>query len=343
MRQITIGRTGMVTPQNAFGALPLQRISRESAVLLLRKAFENGMRFFDTARDYTDSEAKLGEAFEGIRDRPYIASKTHASTPEGFNKDLETTLATLRTDHLDLYQFHCAPRCFRPGDGTGMYECMLEAKEAGKIRHIGITAHKLPVAKEAIESGLYETLQFPFSYLSSEKEVELVRGCQEKEMGFIAMKALAGGLVRSSKAAMAYIGQFDNVIPIWGIQRESELDEWLSFMEETPQMNDEIRSYIESERRELTGEFCRGCGYCVPTCPAGIKINTCARMSLLLRRAPSQNWLTEKMQAEMKKIENCIHCNQCRRHCPYELDTPSLLQKNYEDYKKVLAGDVSVN
>ncbi len=342
MRQITIGRTGMVTPQNAFGALPLQRVSLESAVSLLRRAFEGGMRFFDTARDYSDSEEKLGAAFEGIRDQLYLSSKTHAATPEAFRKDLETTLEKLRTDHLDLYQFHCAPRCFKPGDGTGMYECMLEAKEAGKIRHIGITAHKLPVAQEAIESGLYETLQFPFSYLSDEKEVALVRGCQEKEMGFIAMKALAGGLIRNSRAAMAYISQFDNVIPIWGIQRENELDEWLAFMDEAPELDDELRAFIEAERRELTGEFCRGCGYCVPTCPAGIKINNCARMSLMLRRAPSKAWLTEKMQAEMKKIENCIHCNQCRRHCPYELDTPALLQKNYEDYKKVLAGEVSV-
>ena len=160
-------------------------------------------------------------------------------------------------------------------------------------------------------------------------------------MGFIAMKGLAGGLINRSEAAMAFMTQFDNVLPIWGIQKEKELEEWLAFMEETPAMTEELRTYIEKEQKELTGEFCRGCGYCMP-CPAGIMINQCARMSLMLRRAPSKAWLTPEMRAEMKKIEGCLHCNQCMSKCPYELNTPELLQKNYEDYKKVLAGEVKV-
>ena len=153
-----------------------------------------------------------------------------------------------------------AETCWRPGDGTGMYECMLEAKEQGKIRHIGVTAHKLGVAEECIESGLYETLQFPLSYLSSEKDLELVRMCQEKNMGFIAMKGLAGGLISNSRAAFSYMSQFDHVLPIWGIQRMTELDEWLSYMDNPPAMDDDIRRFIEAEKEELTGDFCRGCG-----------------------------------------------------------------------------------
>lgn len=341
MKNITLGKTGITVPQNAFGALPIQRITQAEAVALLRRAYEGGMRFFDTARAYSDSEVKLGEAFEGIRENIYIASKTAAVTPEAFWEQLDTTLTNLRTDYLDLYQFHCANTCFKPGDGTGMYECMLEAKAQGKIRHIGITSHKLGVAMESIESDLYETLQFPFSYLSSEKELALVQGCKEHNMGFIAMKGLAGGLINNSRAAMAYMSQFDNVLPIWGVQRPKELEEWLAFMDETPALDEEIMAFIESERKELTGEFCRGCGYCMP-CPMGIKINNCARMSLMLRRAPSEAWLTPEMQAEMKKIETCLHCGKCASKCPYELNTPELLRKNYEDYQKVLAGEVSV-
>lgn len=341
MKQITLGSTGITVPQNAFGALPIQRVSTAMAVKLLRRAYEGGMTFFDTARAYTDSEEKLGEAFAGMREKIYIASKTAAKTPEEFWKQLDTTLTNLRTDYLDIYQFHCADRCFAPGDGTGMYECMLEAKAQGKIRHIGITAHKIGIAREAVESGLYETLQFPFSYLSSEMEEALVHSCIEKNMGFIAMKGLAGGLINNSRAAMAYMLQFDNVLPIWGIQRESELEEWLAFMEQEPVFDAEIRAFIARERAELVGDFCRGCGYCMP-CPAGIQINQCARMSLLLRRAPSQGWLSENMQAEMKKIEACLECGACKKKCPYELDTPNLLKKNYEDYKKVLAGEVKV-
>ena len=332
MKQITLGTTGITVPQNAFGALPIQRVDFETAKTILLRAYEGGMRFFDTARAYSDSEEKLGYALSDLRENIYIATKTAAKTPEDFKAHLETSLKFLKTDYIDIYQFHMADTCWRPGDGSGMYECMLEAKKQGKIRHIGVTAHKLDVAKECIESGLYETLQFPLSYLSSEKDLELVRMCREHNMGFIAMKALAGGLISNSKAAFSYMAQFDHVLPIWGIQRMSELEEWLSYMENPPVMDEKLRQFIEDEKTELIGDFCRGCGYCLP-CPAGIPINNCARMSLMVRRAPSAAWLNETWQENMKKIENCLECGQCSSRCPYELDTPNLLKKNYEDYK----------
>ena len=313
----------------------------DTAVRILRRAYEGGIRFFDTARAYTDSEEKLGNALSPVRENLYLASKTQAKTPEKFRADLEESLRLLKTDYLDIYQFHCAKQVYRPGDGTGMYECMLEAKGAGKIRHIGITAHQIGVAEEAVDSGLYETLQFPFSYLSSEREQALSERCKKRNMGLIAMKGLAGGLITNAEAAAAFMQQFDNVLPIWGIQRESELEQWLYWMEHEPEMDDKINSFISKERKELTGEFCRGCGYCMP-CPAGIQINTCARMSLMLRRSPSDRWLEPAMQEEMKKIEGCKNCGACKKKCPYELDTPNLLRRNYEDYKKVLAGQVSV-
>lgn len=341
MREVTLGSTGITVCQNAFGALPVQRVDMETAVRILRRAYEGGMRFFDTARAYSDSEEKLGNALREVRKDLFIATKTMAKTPEEFREQLAVSLEKLKTDYVDLYQFHCVNQCYRPGDGTGMYECMQEVKEQGKIRHIGVTAHKLQVALECVESGLYETMQFPFSYLSSEKELGLVEACRKQNMGFIAMKGLAGGLIHDSRAAMAYMTQFDNVLPIWGIQRMEELEEWLAFMEETPVYDDKIRSFVEREKQELAGEFCRGCGYCMP-CPAGIMINQCARMSLMLRRAPSKAWLTEEMQEEMAKIEGCLECGQCVKKCPYELHTPELLKKNLADYRRVLAGEVTV-
>lgn len=341
MRKMTLGMTGITVPQNAFGALPVQRVDMETAVKILRRAYEGGMRFFDTARAYSDSEEKMGNAFHGMRDKIYIATKTMARTPEEFWQQLETSLKLLQTDYVDLYQFHCVDTCYRPGDGTGMYECMLEAKRQGKIRHIGVTAHKLGVAEECVESGLYETLQYPFSYLSSERECRLVERCREKNIGFIAMKALAGGLLTNSRAIYAYMTQYDNVLPIWGIQKMEELEEWLSFMEEDVEFDEEMREFVRKDREELTGDFCRGCGYCMP-CPAGIAISNCARMSLMVRRAPSADWLGETWQENMKKIEGCLDCGQCKSKCPYELDTPELLRKNYEDYKRILAGEVEV-
>ena len=341
MKTITLGSTGLTTVQNAFGALPMQRISAEAAVELVRAAYDGGMRFFDTARAYSDSEEKLGLAFGEDWKDIILATKTHAKNPEDFWAHLETSLSLLKREYIDIYQFHCVGQCYKPGDGTGMYECMLEAKAQGRIRHIGITTHKIGVAEEAIASGLYETLQYPISYLSTDRELALIEKCKEANMGFIAMKALAGGLITNAPAAFAFMAQFDNVLPIWGIQKASELADWLSFFEKAPVMTDEIRNYIAKEREDLTGEFCRGCGYCMP-CPAGIEINNAARMSLMLRRAPSKDWLTEQWQEKMAKIDTCLSCGQCSSRCPYELDTPELLKRNLADYRRVLAGEVQV-
>lgn len=341
MKQITLGSTGITVPQNAFGALPIQRISHEAAVELLRKAHAGGMTFFDTARGYSDSEEKLGLAFGGNWEGIYLATKSVSRNPKAVLADLETSLRLLKRDYIDIYQFHNVDRCYRPGDGTGMYECLLEAKRQGKIRHIGATTHKIGVAEEIIESGLYETLQFPFSYLSSPRELALAEKCKNANMGLIAMKALAGGLINRAEAAFAFIAQYDNVLPIWGIQREAELAQWLGFFQAPAAMNAELEAFIDTERKSILGDFCRGCGYCMP-CPVGIQINQCARMSLMLRRAPSQDWLTEYWQKEIQKIESCLNCGRCKSRCPYELDIPNLLKKNYEDYQNVLSGNTNV-
>nr|WP_296458684.1 aldo/keto reductase [uncultured Acetatifactor sp.] len=337
MVKVTLGNTGITVEKNAFGALPIQRISTQEAVKLLRKAYDRGVTFFDTARFYTDSEEKLGEAFEGMREKVYIATKTGATDAEGFWKDIHTSLKNLRADYIDIYQFHNPAFCPKPGDGSGLYEAMLEAREKGMVRHIGITNHRLSVAHEAVESGLYETLQFPFCYLATEKDVELVEKCREAGMGFIAMKALSGGLITDSAAAYAFLAQYEHVLPIWGVQREKELDEFLSYIENPPAMNEELAAVIAKDREELLGDFCRGCGYCMP-CPVGIEINNCARMSLLIRRSPSAAQLTPQAQEKMKKIEDCLHCGRCKSKCPYGLDTPALLEKNYKDYREILAG-----
>ncbi len=337
MVKVTLGNTGITVEKNAFGALPIQRVSAQEAVKLLRKAYESGVTFFDTARFYTDSEEKLGEAFDGMREKVYIATKTGATDAEGFWKDIHTSLKNLRTDYIDIYQFHNPAFCPKPGDGSGLYEAMLEAKEKGMVRHIGITNHRLSVAHEAVESGLYETLQFPFCYLATEKDIELVEKCREAGMGFIAMKALSGGLITNSAAAYAFLAQYGHVLPIWGVQRESELDEFLSYIDNPPAMDEGLAAVIAKDREELLGDFCRGCGYCMP-CPVGIEINNCARMSLLIRRSPSAAQLTPEAQEKMKKIESCLHCGKCKSKCPYGLDTPALLEKNYKDYCEILAG-----
>lgn len=332
MKMITIGNTGLVVNKNGFGALPIQRISMKDAVYLLRKAYDHGINFYDTARFYTDSEEKLGAAFSDCRSKIVIASKTGATTVEEFWKDLHTTLTNLKTDHLDLYQFHNPDYCPKPGDKMGLYDAMKVAQRQGKVRFIGISNHRQKVAVEAIESNLYDTLQYPFSYLSNEEDLAIVEAAHRHGMGFICMKALSGGLINDSALAYAFLNQYDHVLPIWGIQRESELDEFISYQTTAPELTPERWKKIEEDRKTLSGNFCRGCGYCMP-CTVGIQINDCARMSLFLRRAPLSVYLTEEWAERMKRIENCVHCNQCVSRCPYGLDTPALLQRNYEDFQ----------
>ena len=302
MVQVKLGNTGIVANKNGFGALPIQRIDKESAVRLIHMALRGGVNFFDTARAYSDSEEKLGAAFAGIdRGSYYLATKTAAKTGEQLRTELAVSLNNLRTDYVDIYQLHCAPKCFRPEDADGVYAAALEAKKEGKIKHIGITAHLLNVAQEAVESGLYETLQFPFAYISGEQEIALVRKCADAGMGFLGMKGLAGGLLTNSKLCYWFACQYESVLPLWGVQRESELAEFLSYQDNPPVMDDEMKAVYEKDLKELSGDFCRGCGYCMP-CPKGIQINNCARISQLLRRSPSKNWLSEEWQADRKSV-----------------------------------------
>lgn len=332
---VTLGKTGIQAQKQAFGCLPIQRISKEEAVALLRRAYDGGMNYFDTARAYSDSEEKVGAAFAGMRDKVVIATKSHAKTGAELKEHLETSLRSLRTDYIDVYQFHNPAFCPRPGGEDGLYDAALEAQAQGKIRFISITNHRLAVAQEAIDSGLYATLQFPFSYLSGVQEEMLLDGCVKAGMGFIAMKALAGGLIRDGYTAAAFMARQPHVVPIWGVQHDWELNQFLDCIQNPPELTPERQAVIARDRKELAGDFCRGCGYCMP-CPVGIEINNCARMSLMLRRAPADAWLTPEQQAKMEKIKDCLHCGQCKSKCPYGLDTPRLLEENYRDYQTFL-------
>ena len=221
-------------------------------------------------------------------------------------------------------------------DADGAFAGALEAKSRGWIDHIGVTTHRVGVAEECIASGLFETLQFPFSYISSERDLALADKCKAAGMGFIAMKGLAGGLLTNARACHAFMKGYDNVVPIWGIQRMEELEEWLAVAAEDPDMDDELAAVIKKDRQELAGSFCRSCGYCMP-CPVGIEIRNCARMDRLLRRSPWKQYFTPAWQAKMNRIEDCLGCRRCASRCPYGLDTPNLLKYMLKDYRAFYA------
>jgi len=331
METVRLGRTELLVTKTAFGALPIQRIPKADAVRLVRRACEAGINYFDTANAYTDSEEKLGEALSGIRQNVVISTKSAGRDKKTVLGHIEQSLRALKTDYIDLFQFHNPAELPDSGDPEGPYAAALEMKKRGYIRHIGITNHRLHVAREAIASGDFETLQFPFCYLAAEKELGLVEECEKADMGFIAMKGLSGGLLNNAEACYAFMREYPAVVPIWGIQREWELDQWLELSERDPRLTPELQAVIEKDRKELAGSFCRSCGYCLP-CAAGIDIPQAARMSALLRRAPYQQYMTEEWYRKMHKIEDCVHCNACKSRCPYELDTPNLLVEMLRDY-----------
>lgn len=333
MQKIRLGRSELMVTKTSLGCLPLQRCSDGDAVRLIRAAYKGGINFFDTANAYTDSEKKLGLALSDVRENVVISTKSTARDKATVLEHIENSLCMLRTDYIDLFQFHQVTEVPDPNDPDGAYAGALEAKERGWIRHIGVTSHRVNIAEECIASGNFETLQFPFSYISSERDLALAEKCREADMGFIAMKGLAGGMLNNVRACHAFMKQYDNVVPIWGMQRMEELRQWLAVAEEDPSMDDELAEYIKKERQELSGSFCRSCGYCMP-CPAGIEIFNCARMNMLLRRSPWKQYFTPEWQEKMARIENCIGCRHCSSHCPYQLDTPNLLKYMLKDYRE---------
>ena len=334
MNTIRLGRSELMVTKTAFGALPIQRISTEEAVKLVRRAYEGGINYFDTANMYTDSEEKLGLALKDVREKVIISTKSAATDKQGAMAHIENSLRHL--GYIDLFQFHNPAVLPDISDPNGAFAAALEMKEKGYIRHIGITNHRHHIAKAAIESGNFETLQFPFCYLATDVDLELVELCKQADMGFIAMKGLSGGLLNNAAACHAFMQQYENVVPIWGVQRMEELEQWLSLAETSGAMTEELKAVIEKDRKELAGSFCRGCGYCMP-CPAGIEINNSARMNMLLRRAPYRPYLTDEWYEKMHRIENCIHCDSCKSRCPYGLDTPALLQYMLKDYDEFYA------
>ena len=336
MQKTLFGRTALTVGRTGFGCIPIQRISYEESTALLQHAYEHGVTLYDTANGYTTSEDRIGIALRHVRDKIVLCTKSGAQTPDKLVEHIENSLKMMRTDYIDVFQFHNPSFVPRPEAEDGLYDCALKLKAQGKIRHISITAHSKDNAKEAVLSGLYDTLQYPLSYLSTDDELALVDLCREHNIGFLAMKALCGGLIGNAKAAFAFLRQYENVIPIWGMQKMAELDEFLLYEKEPPSLDGVLKSVIEADRLQLSGSFCRCCGYCLP-CPAGIPINNAARITFLVRRAVREYWLSPEWQNNMRAIDKCTNCGQCKKRCPYGLDIPALLKSQQEEYFRLLA------
>lgn len=333
MEYIPLGKTDLMVSRTAFGCLSLQRIKDlNEAAALIRNAYEKGVNFFDTARSYTDSEEKIGLSLDEIRNDVYLATKTAAASPTALHNDLETSLRALQTDYIDLYQLHNPAFLPEPGGKDGLYDALLLAKKKGLIRYIGVSSQSLSIARQVIESNLYDVIQMPVSYLAIQEELDLASLCQKNECGLLAMMPLASGLITNIEAAFAWMRQFEHIVPLWGIQSEKELNSFISYEKEAPVLNEDLQSAIREDQKKLSSLFCRGCGYCLP-CPVHIPINTANRMSQLLRTSPTEQWLTPEWQERMNRINDCTQCGLCEKRCPYGLVPYKTMPAHLEDYR----------
>lgn len=338
---IRLGRTELLATRVAMGCIPIQRLAMDDAVRLIHKAYEAGVNFFDTAHVYTDSEEKLGKAFaDGYRQNVILASKTMSEDYQTAMAQIDLSLERLKTDFIDIYQWHNPINIDHMDDETSPYRALVDAKEAGKIRFIGITSHHLGRARQAAETGMFDTMQFPMSVLSSREEIALAELCKRLDVGFIAMKAMCGGLLADGRLPFVFLNQFDNVVPIWGLEKAEELDQFLHLAANPEPFTEEMRREADRLRREYGDDFCRGCGYCLP-CPAGINLPIMMRIVTLTKRTGLGSQFTPERLAEAERIDSCTECRQCVKRCPYHLDCPDVLKKQrqgfyelYEAYKR---------
>lgn len=345
MRTVTLGRTGLTVSKTAFGTVPIQRLPEADAIVLLRQAYDGGITFFDTADTYTTSEMRVGKAFEGMMHKITVATKVSPRTYQEASAHIENSLRALKTDCIDLLQLHNPPQCYADHDGTTPLDAALAYQKKGYVRHIGFTSHSLSVAEQAVQSGLYQTLQFPLNALSGPADEALIQACEKAQMGVIAMKPFGGGIIKQASVTFTYFSQHPNVVPIYGMQRQSELRELLELEAAPPLMDAYMKKQTRQMINAIGGQFCRGCGLCNKACPQGIQISSCNRMGDFLSRNTLTTYLTAKWRDAMEKTRACTECGACVQACPYGLDVRSQMRDSYEIFMDLWnrLGDQSQN
>ena len=330
MRYQQLGNTGLTVSELGFGGIPILRLESSLAERIVSHAFEKGITFFDTANAYRDSEEKMGRAFAGMRNKVVIATKTMRRDGPGALEQLELSLKRLQTDYIDLFQLHQVAQenvwqtITAPG---GALEVLQKAKEAGKIRFLGVTSHSRPMAIKLIQTGLFSTVQFPFNFIEEAASADLHPEARRLGMGILVMKPFAGGVIDNATVAFKFLRQFPDAIPLPGFDSLEAVDEVVSFYETPNRVSDEDEAMMQTYRRELGQQFCRRCEYCQP-CPQGVMITPAMGYQVVARRmSPAVS--VDFSRAAMETVPQCIDCGVCLQRCPYNLPIPTMLKKHY--------------
>ena len=333
MEYVTLGKTGLKVSRVGLGGIPIQRIDAQAAKKLLDAVEAAGINYIDSARGYSVSEELIGGAIEGRRDRFVLATKTMSRDREAMARDIETSLKNFRTDYIDLYQVHnpslkqleqiCAP--------GGALEALLEAREAGKIGHIGLTAHAPEVFERALELDWVETVMFPYNIVETQA-AELRERARERTVGFINMKPLAGGAIEDAKLAIRFAAANPNVdVVLPGMYAPEEVEENVAAAADSSPLTVEELERVEAMRRELGTSFCRRCGYCAP-CTVGIDIPNQFVFHGYLSRYGLADWARGRYGALSAHASDCVECGACEERCPYQLPIRKMLKTVAADF-----------
>lgn len=333
MEYVTLGKTGLKISRMGFGGIPIQRIDAAGTKKLMEMMAEKGINYIDSARGYTVSESFIGEAIEGMREKFVLATKSMSRTREAMAKDIETSLNNFRTDYIDLYQVHNPnmEQLEQVIGPDGALEALMEAKAAGKIGHLGLTAHSLEVFEKALEMDWVETIMFPYNIVERQGE-ELIHRCCEKNIGFIDMKPLAGGAIEDGRLALRFVcANPDVTVVIPGMYDVSEIEKNMEAVEAAGALTEEELTAMEQVRKQLGTNFCRRCNYCQP-CTAGINISGCFLFQGYLERYGLGDWARDRYNAMPVKAGDCVDCGACETRCPYNLPIRDMLKKCAEEF-----------
>jgi predicted aldo/keto reductase-like oxidoreductase len=338
MRKISLGATGMVVSEIGFGGIPIQRLSHDQAVSVVRRCLDLGVTFLDTANAYTTSEERIGEAVRDRREHLVLATKTQARDGEGVAKHLALSLERLGVETIDLYQLHCVSteedyhKVLAPG---GPLDVVRQAQASGVVRHVGLTSHSMTIALKAVQSGHFATIMFPFNFIANEAAQELIPLAQQREVGFIAMKPLAGGALDNATLAFKYLRKFPQVLAIPGIERAAEIEEIVAIMEGPRTMTPQEQAAMERMRSELGDRFCRRCGYCQP-CPQGVSIQALMILDSVIKRMPTAD-IFPGLAQDIQSAEACTECGECEDRCPFGLPIREMIQEHIDLFHKEMA------
>jgi predicted aldo/keto reductase-like oxidoreductase len=338
MKTVRLGRTGLRVSRVGFGGIPIQRLTEAEAVRVVRRGLDLGVTFIDTANSYGTSEERIGTALAGRQERVVIATKTAARDRDTAREHLELSLRRLQVAAIDLWQFHNVStlEAYEQVLGLrGAMEAATWALEEGLVRHVGITSHSIEVALRAVPSGLFETIQFPFNFVTNEAAQKLLPLAREHDVGFIAMKPMGGGMLSDAKLAIKFLLQFDHVVPDPGIERVEEIEKIVAIVSGTWELSAQERQAIAQIREELGTRFCRRCGYCEP-CPEGVRVSLIMNVPNMMRRMSLERLSRDSFAEAIATGGSCIECGECEEKCPYLLPIREMLVEHIALYEKAV-------